>query len=742
MSNEMSSWRSLTNAVKGYVSQRDIGRNIRPSIADGSARPSWGQWAGQKIRSTLGSGDGSNGSTIEKLSLFPGWACRRYHADSQTSMHDTAPFDVELFVSGFATRSSGAGFGTRTGKAFLRLAKSYAALPKLAVYDYDDATLGPNGITPSRSSDYLAGSAHHTPPMEDPDEEAELAELKEKMHELELDSMQSTSSLSSSLRTDSLYDGSPGSSYPPTPRTMTDDLRKLHDNLEARLVPFWSSSLGSRTVHIAVYATDPRRRDFLKSPAIGSDGFDEDYQLQRQPIASADIVTAPDGSFQKKFHISWDRMCVHPAALQLAFGDADREHDLYITADLMPARPPTPNTQVPYAVRQQPVRAPRNNAPTASCHLVVPVTSATVRLISDIDDTVKMSNVVSGARSAFYNVFVKDLAENVIPGMGNWYMDMWRRGVRFHYVSNGPFELLPVVNEFFQLSGLPPGSVKLKSYAGRTLFNGLFSAPAERKRAGLVDVLDSFPTSQFFLVGDSGEQDMELYASCARERPHQILAIFIRDAHNHDAVPPLDDPTGDQWALYLPQRRGTQSSGSSLGSPPTPSMQLSDRTLNAPHRPLRTSSVSDLPATGGRPPVPPRLPKRTRSEMPPQPTINEDDFFASLADPPVSEEPPPIAPLSTSPSNYPYPPVLSRRRQDDETSSTSSRMSLGARSTSSLRGAPMTEAERKQWELQQRVWRARMEIPERIPLRVFRHPSECTEAQKILDGLNLSRPQA
>ena len=39
-----------------------------------------------------------------------------------------------------------------------------------------------------------------------------------------------------------------------------------------------------------------------------------------------------------------------------------------------------------------------------------------------------------GARAAFYNVFVKDLAENVIPGMGNWYMDMWKRGVRFHYV--------------------------------------------------------------------------------------------------------------------------------------------------------------------------------------------------------------------------------------------------------------------------------------------------------------------
>ncbi|GJE91308.1 hypothetical protein PsYK624_074570 [Phanerochaete sordida] len=658
-------------------------------------------------------------------------------------MEDTAPFDVELFVSGFATRASGIGFTTRTGKAFLRLAKSYAALPKLVTSDYEDATVGPNGMAPGRSASFYAETRQPLPQPDETEDEAELAELKERMHQLELDSIQSSGSLSSSLRTDSLFDGSPGNSYPPTPRSITDDLRKLHDNLESRLVPFWSSSLASRTVHIAVYAHDPGRKDFFKSPAMGSDAQDEDYHFQRQPIASADVVTGPDGSFQKKFHIQWQHLCVHPAALQLAFGDLDREHDLYVTADLMPARPPTPNAQVPYAVRQQPVRSPRSNVPTARSDLVIPVTSATIRLISDIDDTVKMSGVVSGARSAFYNVFVKDLAENVIPGMGNWYMDMWSRGVRFHYVSNGPFELLPVVNDFFQLSGLPPGSVKLKSYAGRTLFNGLFSAPAERKRAGIVDVLDSFPTSQFFLVGDSGEQDMELYASFARERPHQILAIFIRDAHNHDHVPPLDDPTGERMPQYLPQRKGTQSSGSSFGSPPLPAAQLSDKTLTPIHRPYRTASGTDIPSSSGRPPLPPRLPKRTKSDMPYQPTITEhEDYFGSLIDTPISEEPAPIAAPSTSPTSYP-PAMWSRRRQDDDNSSTSSKMSLGARSTTSLRGVPpMTEAERKQAELQQRVWRARMEIPDRIPLRVFRHPSECIETQQILDQLNLSRPQA
>jgi phosphatidate phosphatase APP1 len=56
------------------------------------------------------------------------------------------------------------------------------------------------------------------------------------------------------------------------------------------------------------------------------------------------------------------------------------------------------------------------------------------------------------------------------------------------------------------------GSLKLRSYAGRSLFSGLMSAPAARKRAGLVETMDSFTDSFFILIGDSGEQDLELYA--------------------------------------------------------------------------------------------------------------------------------------------------------------------------------------------------------------------------------------
>lgn len=266
-----------------------------------------------------------------------------------------------------------------------------------------------------------------------------------------------------------------------------------------------------------------------------------------------------------------------------------------------------------------------------------------------------------------------------------------------------------------------------------------------------MDVLDSFQTSRFFLVGDSGEQDLELYASIARDRPGQILGIFIRDASNPELVPALEDPTGDNAGRipHIPQRRGTQSSASSIASPPSTTAPLPDsRLLNVNHhRPVRSLSVSMPGATSDTTPraAYAMRSKRTKSDFPHQDPTDNLDYFTStsLIDLPVTEEPQPITPPTTSsfaPSSYTAP-GYTRRRQDDETSSTSSRISLGRTSTSSSGRPPMTEAERKQFELQQRVYRARMEIPDRIPLRVFRHPSECVEATQILESLNLARPQ-
>jgi phosphatidate phosphatase APP1 len=53
--------------------------------------------------------------------------------------------------------------------------------------------------------------------------------------------------------------------------------------------------------------------------------------------------------------------------------------------------------------------------------------------------------------------------------------------------------------------------------------------PHEHKLGAIREILDVHPTLPFVLVGDSGQEDAEIYARIAREHPGRIHAIYIRE---------------------------------------------------------------------------------------------------------------------------------------------------------------------------------------------------------------------
>ena len=164
-----------------------------------------------------------------------------------------------------------------------------------------------------------------------------------------------------------------------------------------------------------------------------------------------------------------------------------------------------------------------------------------VSLISDIDDTVKKSNISSGAREIFRNTFIRDLADLTIDGVQEWYTELHKLGVGFHYCSNSPWQLFPVLASFFKMGGLPPGSLHLKQYSG--MLQGIFEPVAERKKGTLTRLLKDFPERKFLLVGDSGEADLEVYTELAMANPGRVLAIFIRDVTTPPERPAYFDST-------------------------------------------------------------------------------------------------------------------------------------------------------------------------------------------------------
>ncbi|KAL4794209.1 hypothetical protein BDV19DRAFT_365402 [Aspergillus venezuelensis] len=153
--------------------------------------------------------------------------------------------------------------------------------------------------------------------------------------------------------------------------------------------------------------------------------------------------------------------------------------------------------------------------------------SSGVSMISDIDDTVKHSAIANGAKEMCKNVFVRELSDLTIEGVPDWYTEMAKLGVDIHYVSNAPWQLYPLLDRFFKMVGLPPGSFHLKQYSG--MLQGIFEPTMERKKGALEQILQDFPDRQFILVGDSGEADLEVYTDLVMANPGRIIGVFIRD---------------------------------------------------------------------------------------------------------------------------------------------------------------------------------------------------------------------
>ncbi|VVT48978.1 uncharacterized protein SAPINGB_P002044 [Magnusiomyces paraingens] len=176
----------------------------------------------------------------------------------------------------------------------------------------------------------------------------------------------------------------------------------------------------------------------------------------------------------------------------------------------------------------QPVYARVISGGIKHAEIDVPVYPPTgVSVISDIDDTIKITGILGGKRDIFRNVFVYDYKKIQIPGVLECYQRLSQLGASFHYVSNSPWQLFPTIKEFINSSGFPQGSFHLKTYTG--FIGGIFEAAAEKKKQNLHKILSDFPHRRFILIGDSGEGDLEAYIDVTSHFPDQIMGIFIRD---------------------------------------------------------------------------------------------------------------------------------------------------------------------------------------------------------------------
>jgi hypothetical protein len=151
-------------------------------------------------------------------------------------------------------------------------------------------------------------------------------------------------------------------------------------------------------------------------------------------------------------------------------------------------------------------------------------------IVSDIDDTIRITNVLD-RHEMLMNTFVRPL--QAVPGMQALYAKAAAvTNVRVHYVSNAPFALYPLVNQFLIDAQFPAGSMHLRAVRFKTsIWNAVFhpNHVNTHKTNVIETLLGDFPERAFVLIGDTGELDPEIYAAIARAHPSQICMVLLHN---------------------------------------------------------------------------------------------------------------------------------------------------------------------------------------------------------------------
>lgn len=145
-------------------------------------------------------------------------------------------------------------------------------------------------------------------------------------------------------------------------------------------------------------------------------------------------------------------------------------------------------------------------------------------LISDIDDTIKESNVLSTTNAVIRGGRTdKDMS---FHGMAELYrlLAVENENIDMNYISNAP--MIPMSyfhDKFLKQSKYPQAdNLYLREDRGE-----------DHKLTYISKILDIVQPDEVILIGDNGEKDSEIYSQIANQYPEIKFHVFVRVVYTH-----------------------------------------------------------------------------------------------------------------------------------------------------------------------------------------------------------------
>ncbi len=153
-------------------------------------------------------------------------------------------------------------------------------------------------------------------------------------------------------------------------------------------------------------------------------------------------------------------------------------------------------------------------------------------VISDIDDTVLQSSILDWKTAAQLAFLHNARTRKPLLGVAALYQAL-QLGTQdnaanpIFYVSNSPWNLYDLLDDFLELNAIPYGPISLRRLG---LHEHETLGPGDgRKFERVRQLMLQYPTLRWVLLGDSGQADAEVYSRIAQELGERVIAIYIRD---------------------------------------------------------------------------------------------------------------------------------------------------------------------------------------------------------------------
>ncbi|MDB4948506.1 MAG: hypothetical protein JWM27_1155 [Gemmatimonadetes bacterium] len=172
-------------------------------------------------------------------------------------------------------------------------------------------------------------------------------------------------------------------------------------------------------------------------------------------------------------------------------------------------------------------------SPSVEAPVLVPAPGAAFGVISDLDDTVVRADATNPLRMARTLLLRNAHTRVPFPGVAAFYRALARgRGAAavnpVFYVSSSPWNFYDILAEFLDLQRIPRGPLLLRDW-GVTRREPGTGGHSGHKLAAIRRILDLYPALPFLLIGDSGQEDPEIYHRIVHRYPDRILAVYVRN---------------------------------------------------------------------------------------------------------------------------------------------------------------------------------------------------------------------